>query len=47
MGEEGRVSGTTIKDSWTKPSGDGIKRGRWGWLGRGGEWWRINADNCS
>ena len=28
-------SETTIKDSWTKPSGGGIKGGRWGWLGWG------------
>ena len=23
------------------------KGGRWGWLGWGGEWWGINADNCN
>ena len=33
--EEG-FSGTTIKDTWTKPRGSGIRGGRWGWLGLGG-----------
>ena len=36
MGEnvEG-FSGTTIKDTWTKPRVSGIRGGRWGWLGLG------------
>ena len=38
--------GTTIKDTWTKPRGDGSRGERWGWLG-GGEWSGINADNCT
>ena len=30
--------GTTIRDSWTKPSGGGIRGGRWGgWTGGKGE----------
>ena len=28
-----RFSGTTIKDTWTKPRGGGSKGGRWDWLG--------------
>ena len=37
-GDNGRergkgFSGTTIKDPWTKPRGDGMRGGRWGWLG--------------
>ena len=31
------LSGTCIKDTWTKPKGDMIKGGKWGWLGLG-EW---------
>ena len=38
-------SGTTIKDTWTKPRRGGSKGGRRVWLGRG-EWWGINA-NCN
>ena len=39
------VSGTTIKDTWTKSRGSvGSKGGRWVWLGWG-EWWGENADN--
>ena len=26
-------SGTTIKDTWTKPRRGGIRGGKWGWLG--------------
>ena len=26
-------SGTTIKNTWTKPRVGGIRGGRWGWLG--------------
>ena len=34
MGGRGKVfSGTTIKDTRTKPRGGGIRGGRWGWLG--------------
>ena len=29
-------SGTTIKDTWTKPKVGGISQGRRGWLGWGG-----------
>ena len=29
-------SGTTIKDTWTKPRWGGSKGGKWGWLARGG-----------
>ena len=37
MGGKGEgFSGTTIKDTWTKPRGGGSKGGRWGWLGSGG-----------
>ena len=25
-------SETTLKDTWTKPRGSGIREGRWGWL---------------
>ena len=39
-------SGTTIKDTWTKLRGVGIRGGRWGWLGLG-EWWGVNADNST
>ena len=32
-GEKGQgFSGTTIKDTWTKPRRGGIRGGRWGWL---------------
>ena len=45
--EEGRFSGTTVKDTWTKTRGrvearEGGGFG-WGW----GEWWWGNADNCN
>ena len=46
---EGRregFSGTTIKDTWTKPREGGIRGGRWGWLGWGGVA-GVNADNCN
>ena len=34
MGEKGeRFSGTTIKDTWTKPKAVKIEGGRWGWVG--------------
>ena len=34
--KRGMVSGTSIKDTWTKPKGGRIKGGKWGWLGSGG-----------
>ena len=40
-------SETTIKDTWTKPRGAGIREGRWGWLGHGGVVGEGNADNCT
>ena len=43
-GGEG-YSGTTIKDTWTKQRWSGIKGGMWQWLA--GEWWGVNADNCT
>ena len=30
------LSGTCIKDTWTKPKGGRIEGGRWGWLEWGG-----------
>ena len=46
-GREEGFSGTTMKDSWTKPrwgveSGEGGGDG-WG----GGDWWGESADNCT
>ena len=35
-GREEGFSGTTIRDTWTKPTGGGSREGRWGWLGWGG-----------
>ena len=36
MGGKGKVfSGTTIKDTWTKPRWGGNRGRRWGWLGQG------------
>ena len=50
MGDDngGRMGcqGTCIKDTWTKPKGDRIKGGRWGWLGWGGVV-GDNGDNCT
>ena len=38
MGGKGEgFSGTSIKDTWTKPKGGRIKGGKWGWLG----WWGV------
>ena len=45
-GRRGVFSGTTIKDTWTKPRGGGIRGGRWGWLGWR-EYWGTNVDNCT
>ena len=34
MGGKGEgLSGTCIKDTWTKPKGDRVRGGKWGWLG--------------
>ena len=39
-------SGTSIKDTWTKPKGVGSRVGNVdGWGSR--EWWRENGDNCT
>ena len=35
-------SGTTIKDTWTKPRWGGSRGGRWGWLG----WWGVVGGKC-
>ena len=46
-GEE--FSGTSIKDTWTKPKEDRIKGGKWGWLGEGGvvmgKWRQLYLNN--
>ena len=39
-------SGTTIKDTWTKPRGGGSREGNGDGWGEG-EWWGVNADNCT
>ena len=45
-GRGGGFSGTTIKDTWTKPRGEELEEGGGdGWDGR--EWWGINAENCN
>ena len=36
-GKREGFSGTSVKDTWTKPKGGRIKSGKWGWLGWG-EW---------
>ena len=37
--------GTYKKDPWTKPKGDSIEGGRWGWVGQegvvGGKWRQL------
>ena len=36
MGGKGEdFSGTSIKDTWTKPKWGRVKAGKWGWLGWG------------
>ena len=50
MGEKGEgLSGTTIKDTWTKPRGGGEvgsdEGGGDGW--GGGQWWGEKGDNCT
>ena len=46
VGGDNRVgegfSGTTIKDTWTKPRRGGIRGGRWGWLG----WMGVLGGKC-
>ena len=49
-GEKGEgFSGTTIKDTWTKPKGVRIKGGKWGWLVCGvvvgGKWRHLYLNN--
>ena len=47
--EEEGFSGTSIKDTWTKPKGGRIKGGDWGWLGWrevvGGKWRQLYLNN--
>ena len=39
-------SGTSIKDTWTKPKGVGSRLdGGDGW--GGGQWWSKSGDNCT
>ena len=42
-------SGTTIKDTWTKPEWGRIKGGKWGWLGWEGlvgrKWRQLYLNN--
>ena len=40
------ISGTTVKDTWTKPRGrvEAREEGGFGWSGL--ERWGENADNC-
>ena len=50
MGGKGEeFSGTTIKDTWTKPKRGRIKGGEWGWLGLvrvvGGKWRQLYLNN--
>ena len=41
-----KVSGTTMKDTWTKPRGvESGQAGANGWGQR--EWWGKKADNCT
>ena len=43
------LSGTCIRAAWTKPKGDRIRGGRWGWVGRGrgvgGKWRQLYLNN--
>ena len=44
---EERITGTTIKDTWTKPRGR-VEVGEGGGFGWGGvRGWGENADNCN
>ena len=50
MGEKGEgFSGISIKDTRTKPRRDGMRGGRWGWLGWGavveGKWRQLYLNN--
>ena len=42
-------SGTSMRDTWTKPKRGGIKGGRWEWLGWkrvvGGKWRQAYLNN--
>ena len=48
-GEEERFSGTSIKDTWTKPKASRIKGRKWGCLGWGGvvggKWRQLYLNN--
>ena len=43
------MSGTCIKDTWTKPKGGRIEGGRWGWVGWEGvvgrKWRQLYSNN--
>ena len=39
-GRDEGFSGTTMKDTWTKPRWGRIRGRTWGWLRLGGEVWR-------
>ena len=41
-GRDEGFSGTTMKDTWTKPRWGGIRGGRRGWLG----WGRMIGGKC-
>ena len=45
-GKQGKGhQGTCIKDTWTKPQGEGLRvGGRGGWVGA---WWGENGDSCT
>ena len=47
MGRKGEgLSGTIIKDTWTKPKMGRNKGGRWGWLGWE-KWWEEKKRKMS
>ena len=42
--EDNGGQGTCMKDTWTKPKGEGFEGGgAWG----AGAWWGENGDNCT
>ena len=45
----GRVMKDMCKDPWTKPKGERIEGGRWGWMGKGkvvmGKWKQLYLKN--
>ena len=45
MGKRERFSRTTIKDTWTKSRGAGIRGEWWGWLGLAGSGGGGKANN--